>query len=68
MQKTIDLNGNAFTVMPEVQTVNELLEHLELGSRIFIVEHNRNILQKDQYDTPIRDRDQIEIIHFVGGG
>lgn len=68
MQKTIDLNGNAFTVMPEVQTVNELLEYLELGSRIFIVEHNRNILQKDQYDTPIRDRDQIEIIHFVGGG
>ena len=52
----------------EVENVQELLGHLELAERIVIVEMNRDILAKDAYDKPINDRDQIEIIHFVGGG
>lgn len=68
MGKTIDLNGKSYSVVPEVETVQQLLEHLELGDRILIVEKNKEILQKDSYDAPIMDRDQIEIIHFVGGG
>lgn len=68
LERTIDLNGKAYQVVPEVETVQQLLEHLELGDRILIVEKNKEILQKDGYDAPIMDRDQIEIIHFVGGG
>lgn len=68
LERTIDLNGKAYSVVPEVETISQLLEHLELGDRILIVEKNKEILQKDNYDTPIMDRDQIEIIHFVGGG
>ena len=68
MEKTIDLNGKSYSVIPEVETVQQLLEHLELAQRILIVERNKEILQKDRYDAPIMDRDQIEIIHFVGGG
>ncbi|PIC63768.1 thiamine biosynthesis protein ThiS [Sporosarcina sp. P13] len=68
MEKTIDLNGKSYAVIPEVETVQQLLEHLELGDRILIVEKNKEILQKEHYDAPIMDRDQIEIIHFVGGG
>jgi len=52
----------------EVGNVQELLGHLELAERIVIVEMNRDILAKESYDKPINDRDQIEIIHFVGGG
>jgi len=52
----------------EVGNVLELLGHLELAERIVIVEMNRDILAKGSYDKPINDRDQIEIIHFVGGG
>ena len=58
----------SYSVIPEVETVQQLLEHLELAQRILIVERNKEILQKDRYDAPIMDRDQIEIIHFVGGG
>ncbi|WP_408020097.1 sulfur carrier protein ThiS [Sporosarcina obsidiansis] len=65
---TIDLNGKSYTIVPEVKTVQHLLEHLQLGDRILIVEKNKEILQKDCYDAPIMDKDQIEIIHFVGGG
>ena len=68
MERTIELNGNRYDVPTEVENVQELLSHLELADRIVIVEMNRDILAKDAYDKPINDRDQIEIIHFVGGG
>ena len=68
MNKTIILNGNSYDVPQEVESVQELLGHLNLADRILIVEKNKNILAKDAYDKPIQDRDQIEIIHFVGGG
>ncbi|ARJ39261.1 thiamine biosynthesis protein ThiS [Sporosarcina sp. P21c] len=68
MEKMIDLNGKSYSVVPEVRTIQQLLEHLGLGDRILIVEKNKEILQKEYYDAPIMDRDQIEIIHFVGGG
>ncbi|MER2088238.1 MAG: sulfur carrier protein ThiS [Sporosarcina sp.] len=68
MKRTIELNGNRYDMPAEVGNVEELLSHLELAERIVIVELNRDILAKDAYDKPINDRDQIEIIHFVGGG
>jgi thiamine biosynthesis protein ThiS len=68
MNRTIELNGNQYEMPAEVETVQELLGHLELAERIVIVEMNRDILAKNEYDKPINDRDQIEIIHFVGGG
>lgn len=68
MEKVIDLNGKSYSIVREVGTVQQLLEHLGLGNRILIVEKNKEILLKSHYDAPIMDRDQIEIIHFVGGG
>lgn len=68
MQNTIELNGNAYEVPTKVENVEQLLTHLQLDERILIVEMNKEILAKEGYDAPIKDRDQIEIIHFVGGG
>jgi sulfur carrier protein len=68
MERTIELNGNRYDVPTEVENVQDLLSQLELADRIVIVEMNRDILAKDAYEKPINDRDQIEIIHFVGGG
>ena len=68
MKKTILLNGNSYEVPTEVKSVQELLGHLDLADRILIVEMNKDILAKDAYDKKVNDRDQIEIIHFVGGG
>ncbi|MFS0577469.1 sulfur carrier protein ThiS [Sporosarcina sp. 179-K 3D1 HS] len=56
------------SIPKEVGDVQQLLHHLGLDNRILIVELNRQILNKEAYDHPIQDRDQIEIIHFVGGG
>lgn len=68
MQNTIELNGNTYNVPAKVGNIQQLLTHLNLDERILIVEMNKEILAKEGYDAPIKDRDQIEIIHFVGGG
>ncbi|MFD1706007.1 sulfur carrier protein ThiS [Siminovitchia sediminis] len=65
---TITLNGNDYKLPAGVTNIAQLLEHLELSKRIVIVEVNKEIIQKEEYDRPIRDRDEVEMIHFVGGG
>lgn len=65
---TITLNGNSYELPERVSTVQQLLEQLELSNRIVIVEVNKEIIQKEDYDRPIKERDEVEMIHFVGGG
>jgi thiamine biosynthesis protein ThiS len=50
-------------------TVKILLEHLELDSRRVAVEINRRILKRVEFDAvTLTDGDQLEVVHFVGGG
>jgi sulfur carrier protein len=50
-------------------TVAALVAGLGLGPRRIAVELNRAVLPRAEYDTTVlRDGDQLEIIHFVGGG
>ena len=50
-------------------TVTALLESLNLHPRLVVVEHNREILDRERYsDTEVRDGDTLELVHFVGGG
>lgn len=50
-------------------TVSELLTSLGLHPRLIVVEYNREILNREQYDkTEVRAGDAFELVHFVGGG
>lgn len=50
-------------------TVAALVAALGLGPRRIAVELNRAVLPRAEYDTTVlHDGDQLEIIHFVGGG
>ncbi|MFS0645480.1 sulfur carrier protein ThiS [Siminovitchia sp. 179-K 8D1 HS] len=64
----IKLNGQSYKLPESVSTVHDLLGHLRLSERIVIVEVNKEIVQKSDYGKQIRERDEIEMIHFVGGG
>ncbi len=66
----IKVNGELITINPEVDTVEKLVQELNLAQRkFFIIEQNREVIQKDQYaTTPVNPNDQFEIVHFVGGG
>jgi thiamine biosynthesis protein ThiS len=62
------INGEDQTV-PPVANVMELLRHLRVGEERVAVELNRRIVRRQEWGSAeLRDRDQIEIVQFVGGG
>ena len=64
----ISLNGDDREI-PAGLTVRELLSHLDLNERLVVVERNRGVLRRAQYrDVQVRQGDEIELVHFVGGG
>ncbi|MBM7604047.1 sulfur carrier protein [Metabacillus crassostreae] len=65
---TIKLNGESIE-LTDVNTIQQLLAYYKLEDRLVIVELNRDIILKDQYqETIINNGDEIELVHFVGGG
>ena len=64
----IQLNGEQYQGS-EAMTVAELLERLEIQSARVAVELNLDILPKTEYTvTRLKEGDQLEVVHFVGGG
>jgi thiamine biosynthesis protein ThiS len=50
-------------------TVGGLLQSLGLHPQLVVVEHNREILDRAVLDaTEVREGDNLELVHFVGGG
>jgi thiamine biosynthesis protein ThiS len=50
-------------------TIQELLDQLHLDCLQVVVEHNHNIIPRQRLaETALKDGDNLEVIHFVGGG
>lgn len=65
----ITVNGNGLEVQEEVKHIKGLLDFLELEDKPLIIEHNQQILQKEEHEQAVLENgDKIEIVHFVGGG
>lgn len=65
---TVMVNGEEHTVTG-ARSLLDFLRHLDLDPRAVVVERNRAVVRRDALDaTPLDDGDQIEIVHFVGGG
>ena len=65
---TIQLNGDNRIIGADLSLL-ELLESLELDERAVVVELNREIIRKKRLgETRIKNGDEIELVHFVGGG
>lgn len=65
----IQLNGKSADIPEEIVTLQDLLVWYGLKDRIVIAELNREIIDKENYQsTTLVDRDILELIHFVGGG
>lgn len=64
----LTINGDPRTV-PGPATLADLLTHLALDPRAVVVEHNRTIVRRPQLgQTAVAEGDEIELVHFVGGG
>ena len=64
----VRLNGKDREIESDL-TVMDLLESLELNPHMVVVELNREILSRDVIGhVRVEDGDQVEVVHFVGGG
>ncbi|KAA8710517.1 MULTISPECIES: sulfur carrier protein ThiS [Pseudomonas syringae group] len=64
----IQLNGEPFE-LPDGETVAALLTRLDLAGRRVAVELNLEIVSRSQHDaTVLREGDQVEVVHAIGGG
>lgn len=62
------VNGDPMEI-PEGITVTDLLAQLKLKPELVVVEHNLNILRREELGkVQLQEGDQVEIVHFVGGG
>jgi sulfur carrier protein len=65
---TVTVNGETREVAAGT-TLGGLLTSLGLHPRLVVVEHNREILDAGVLDTTeIAEGDNVELVHFVGGG
>jgi thiamine biosynthesis protein ThiS len=65
---TIMVNGKPRAATPEMSLL-DLLQRLELDPRLVVVEHNRQIVRRPALGaTALAAGDEIEVVHFVGGG
>ena len=68
---TLTLNGEArtFETLGGGMTVLGLLTELGLDMRKVAVERNEEIVPRSRYiETWLASGDQLEIVHFIGGG
>lgn len=65
----IQINGRSVDLSDKETTIADLLESYSIQKKIAVVERNKEIIQKADYEnTKLTDGDALEIIHFVGGG
>ena len=64
----LTINGEN-RALPTVETLYALVEQLGMKSDRVAIELNREIVPREQWaQTPLKDGDRLEIVHFVGGG
>jgi sulfur carrier protein len=65
----VQLNGERREFLPQHLLLSELIQELSLVPQRIAVEVNKQIVRRDEWErTEIKEGDQIEIVHFVGGG
>lgn len=66
---TVQVNGISVDLTEEVEHVSDLLRHYQLEADKVVVELNKTIVDKKLHDqTKLQSGDQVELVHFVGGG
>lgn len=64
----LTVNGDPMD-LPEGMTAAGLLDQLKLNPGLVVVELNLEILKRDDLvKAALNEGDQVEIVHFVGGG
>ena len=64
----IQLNGKKITIKSRI-SIYQLLQKLNLTNKKIAIEHNGTIIQRINYKKKfLKDKDKLEVVHFIGGG
>jgi thiamine biosynthesis protein ThiS len=64
----IKLNGKIKTIIDKL-TLDELINDLKIPIKKVAIEFNKEIIDKKKIKKiKLKDKDIIEIVHFIGGG
>ena len=64
----IKVNGNITTIIDKL-TLNELIKDLKIPLTKVAIELNREIVDKKKINKiKLKNKDIVEIVHFIGGG
>ncbi len=64
----IKVNGKNYTINNHY-SINELLNKLKIPKKMVAIELNKKIMDKKKLNKIIlRQKDSLEIVHFIGGG
>ncbi len=64
----IQLNGKKISIKTNI-SIYDLLKKYKLNNKKIAIEYNGSIIHKIEYKKKIlKDKDKIEIVHFIGGG
>jgi thiamine biosynthesis protein ThiS len=65
----IQINGEPREFPEDRLSLNQLIDTLSLPPQRIAIEVNKTIVRRAEWEkTKLKDGDQIEIVHFVGGG
>jgi sulfur carrier protein len=65
----IQLNGESTTLPDQLSSLSDLIRFLSLTAERLAIELNKQVVRKSDWSTTvIKPGDQVEIVHFVGGG
>ena len=63
----IQLNGKKISLKNRT-SIKQLLLNYKLLNNIFAIELNGKIIPSTKYNIYLKDKDIMEIVHFIGGG
>lgn len=64
----VQVNGET-RELPDELTLDALVRQLALAPERLAIELNREVVRRARWaETVVREDDQVEIVHFVGGG
>ena len=64
----IQLNGKKISIRSN-SSILDLLKKYKLHDRKVAIEHNGSIVAKSNYKKKfLKNKDKVEIVHFIGGG
>ena len=64
----IQLNGKKITIKDKI-SIYDLLKKFNLNDKKVAIEHNGIIIPKTNHKRKIlKNKDKLEVVHFIGGG